>query len=50
MSIRSLSQPKHPDAIDINTKNFKYALKDLINKNNALNIAFALNMEVILIF
>ena len=29
---------------------FSSGLKDLINKNNALNIAFALNAEVILTF
>ena len=27
MSIKLLSQSKHPNAIDINTKNLKYALK-----------------------
>ena len=27
MSVKILSQPKHPNAMDIDTGNFKYALK-----------------------
>jgi hypothetical protein len=38
MSIKLLSQSKHPNTIDIDIENLKYALKGFFfNENDALN-------------
>ena len=36
MSIKLLSQPKHFDAIDINIRNLKYALKGFIKQKQRI--------------
>ena len=36
MSVKILSQPKHPNAIDINTGNLKYALKEFTKQEQRI--------------